>query len=184
MDDKQQSRRAQGYHYVFGREQILTADLGVFGERYDPSHLTDEQLRPLFGTVSLELDWGERVGDAFVIPASRRFVKCLHLKRPWLGFFLAHAEPFGSRASLGQFPFLGLALCVSDLCLWANDVTGMARMEANQHQLSRFQNQLIFGLRHLGRRARLSLRVIVLRELEIRSQIARMLRPSIPDEGR
>jgi hypothetical protein len=142
MDSEQQSRRAQGLHYVFRREQILNADLGVFGERYDPSRLTDEQLRPLFGSASLELDWGGRSGDAFVIPESRRFVQSLHQKCPWLGFFLAHDEPFGSPASLGQFPFLGSALCVSDLSLWAKDRNGLATMEVNQHQLRRFRTSL------------------------------------------
>ena len=184
MDSNRQRGQDKGQHYVFGLDQILSVDLGAFCERYDPSRLSAWELRPLFGSVSLELDWGGKTGDAFLIPEARRWVRSLHQQCPFLGFFLAHDWPFGAPNSLGQLPFLGLALCLSDLCLWSNDRTGFARMEANQHQLRQFQNEIISGLCDLGKRSQLILRVIALRELEIRMQIGRMLRPGTATGGK
>jgi hypothetical protein len=133
MDSNRQRGQDKGQHYVFGRDQILSADVSAFCERYDPGRLTAWELRPLFGSVSFELDWGGTSADAFLIPEARRWARSLHQQCPGLGFFLAHDRPFGAPNSLGQFPFLGLALCLSDLCLLFNARTGFVKLEANQH---------------------------------------------------
>lgn len=128
---------------------------------------------PLFGSVSLELAWGESAGEAFLIPECRRFIRLLH--RPWLGFFLAEEARIDLMAPLGRFPFLGLAMCLSDLCVWSDDQTGRTKVQANRQQVVTLETELIFGLRHLGRRAGLSSRRIALRELEIRAQTGVLL---------
>src|ERR1039458_1578697 len=178
MDSNRQRGQGKGQHYVFGWDQIQSADVSAFCERYDPSRLTAWELRPLFGSVSLELDWAGKPADSFLIPEARRWVRSLHQQCPWLGFFLAHDRPFGAPNAFGQFPFLGLALCLCDLYLLSNTHTGIARIEASQHQLRKFQNELIAGLYDVGQRSQLILRVLALRELEIRLQLGRMLRPA------
>jgi hypothetical protein len=168
MDDHQRNPERRKYHIVFDAEQILAGDVSNFREQFNPFRLTGEELRLLFGSVSLQLAWGESGGEAVFIPECRRFIRLLHC--PWLGFFLAEEAPVDLLAPLGPLPFLGLALCLSDLCLWSDDQSGRTKVQANRQQVVALETELIFGLRHLGRRAGLSSRRIALRELEIRSQ--------------
>jgi hypothetical protein len=169
------------HHYVFDREQILTGDVTDFVRRYDPAELSDNELRDLFGRLSLELNWDERAVDPFMVLETRRLMRACHQRFQWLGFFLRHDRPFGSPCSLGRHPFLALGLCVSDVTLLANDCTGLRRIELNnQNQLRIFQKQLLFGLRHLATRARLPFRRVVARQLEIQGQIALVLKDHGP----
>lgn len=159
------------HHVVFSAQQILAGDFGALGEQFSPIRLSGDRLRTLYGSICLVVQWGERTQDVILIPECRRFFRGLHARHPWLGFFLVEKVPEDFPAPLGPYPFLGLAMCVSDLWLHQNDRTGIVRVWGDSGQVAVFQDGLIFGLRHLGRRARLSSRAIALRELSIRSQI-------------
>jgi hypothetical protein len=171
MNNEQPNWGTKRHYHVFDRKQILAGDVGAFSRQYSPIRLTGGQLRLLFGSVSLVIARGENDGEVFANPESRRFIQLLHQRCPWLGFFLWHEASLGYPSPLGRFPFLGLALCVSDFRLWTSDLTGMIKVQANRHQIGVFERQLIYGLHHLGRRAGLPFRVIAYRELEIQSQL-------------
>jgi hypothetical protein len=165
----------KGMHYVFGRDQVLAADLDEFLGFYDPRRFSPVEMRRLFGRLSIELEDAILCGDLATIPEARTLIRKLHAAWPWAGFFLDFTRPLGSAETLGALPVVAYALCVVDMELVAWEGSGKCAVDLNEDQMRRFRTECFNAIDLLGKRAGLPPEVLAGRKDAVAKQLNRLL---------
>lgn len=169
----------QGVHYVFTRDQVLSADCRRFQQLYDPDHLRPFDLRSMFGRISIELEDSGEYGDIATNPEGRRLIRLLHFAWPWAGFFLDLNEPFGPSTTFGGRPILAFALCNLDLEMLAWDGTGQYSLRLDESRFRKFRVQCYRAIDCLGARAEIPPEVLAGRKEAV---VQQLLEPFISHE--
>lgn len=139
-------------NWVITQKQIAECDVESAILQIDPEQIADADIQGLHGAVRLRVEGAAGPADIFAKTEARKFVKAMHARWPYAGYFL-RLKPITSSSSIDQIMdlsiFMALALCHVNGLVCCQTARGVS-LQYDISQLSRHLAELTCRAAELG----------------------------------